>query len=188
MRSPHRAKPWLQPFTRRARRCTSAEADASGKLAWQFREPIATLLVDGKTVGRHYAGPTWELIDGSAVAAKVGGRAPGATASDIPLLKLEVTTRRGAGRARQRHNDPKAQYQGWCRRRALRANGRVPQCPVLRRLRLLQEERLRSPARAERQRHYPAPVAGSDASPNVARPNLRRVRRACHAAVRLSPM
>ena len=72
-------------------------ADASGKLAWQFREPIATLLVDGKTVGRHYAGPTWELIDGSAVAAKVGGRAPGATASDIPLLKLEVTTRRGAG-------------------------------------------------------------------------------------------
>jgi Protein of unknown function (DUF3455) len=73
------------------------KADASGKLAWQFREPIATLLVDGKTVGRHYAGPTWELIDGSAVAAKVGGRAPGATASDIPLLKLEVTTRRGAG-------------------------------------------------------------------------------------------
>ncbi|HEX2335572.1 MAG TPA: DUF3455 domain-containing protein, partial [Hyphomicrobiaceae bacterium] len=73
------------------------KADASGKLAWQFREPIATLLVDGKTVGRHYAGPTWELNDGSAVAAKVGGRAPGATASDIPLLKLEVTTRRGAG-------------------------------------------------------------------------------------------
>ena len=73
------------------------KADASGKLAWQFREPIATLLVDGKTVGRHYAGPTWELTDGSAVAAKVGGRAPGATASDIPLLKLEVTTRRGAG-------------------------------------------------------------------------------------------
>src|SRR5262245_31229214 len=30
------------------------KADASGKLAWQFREPIATLLIDGKTVGRHY--------------------------------------------------------------------------------------------------------------------------------------
>jgi hypothetical protein len=73
------------------------KADTSGKLAWQFREPIATLLLDGKTVGRHYAGPTWELIDGSAVAAKVGGRAPGSTASDIPLLKLEVTTRRGGG-------------------------------------------------------------------------------------------
>jgi hypothetical protein len=31
------------------------KADAGGKLVWQFREPIATLLLDGKTVGRHYA-------------------------------------------------------------------------------------------------------------------------------------
>src|SRR5262245_6761394 len=31
------------------------KADSAGKLAWQFREPIATLLVDGKTVGRHFA-------------------------------------------------------------------------------------------------------------------------------------
>ncbi|MGH6815524.1 MAG: DUF3455 domain-containing protein [Hyphomicrobiaceae bacterium] len=73
------------------------KADASGKLVWQFREPIATLLVDGKTVGRHYAGPTWELADGSGVGAKVAGRAPGATAKDIPLLKLEVTSQRGTG-------------------------------------------------------------------------------------------
>jgi hypothetical protein len=73
------------------------KADASGKLAWQFREPVATLIVDGKTVGRHYAGPSWELSDGSALTAKVAGRAPGATAQDIPLLKLEVTSRRGAG-------------------------------------------------------------------------------------------
>jgi hypothetical protein len=74
------------------------KADASGKLAWQFREPIATLLVDGKTLGRHYAGPDWELVDGSAVSGKVAGRAPGATAKDIPLLKLDVTSQRGTGR------------------------------------------------------------------------------------------
>ena len=43
------------------------KADASGKLVWQFREPIATLLDDGKTVGRHYAGPHWEMADGSTV-------------------------------------------------------------------------------------------------------------------------
>jgi hypothetical protein len=73
------------------------KADASGKLAWQFREPIATLLLDGKTVGRHYAGPHWELADGSAVSAKVVGRASGASANDIPLLKLEVVLRRGTG-------------------------------------------------------------------------------------------
>lgn len=71
--------------------------DAAGKLAWSFREPIASLLVDGKTVGRHYAGPNWEWQDGSVIAAKVAGRAPGATAADIPLLKLTVTAHRGTG-------------------------------------------------------------------------------------------
>jgi hypothetical protein len=73
------------------------KAGTDGKLAWAFREPIATLLVDGKTVGRHYAGPNWEHSDGSAVAGKVAGNAPGATADDIPWLKLEVISRRGTG-------------------------------------------------------------------------------------------
>lgn len=72
------------------------KADAAGKPVWQFREPIATLLIDGKTVGRHYAGPTWELGDGSAVTGKVAGRAPSATAKDIPLLKLDVASQRGS--------------------------------------------------------------------------------------------
>jgi len=57
------------------------KADASGNLAWQFREPIATLIDEScKTGGRHYAAPQWELADGSAVAGKAVGRAPGATA------------------------------------------------------------------------------------------------------------
>src|SRR5262245_61753985 len=71
--------------------------NSSGQLAWQFREPIATLLDGGKTVGRHYAGPHWELADGSVVEGRTSGRAPGATPQDIPLLKLEVTSRRGSG-------------------------------------------------------------------------------------------
>ena len=74
------------------------KADSAGKLVWQFREPIATLILDGKTVGRHYAGPNWELTDSSAVVAKLAGRAPGATPKDIPWLKLEVTERRGNGK------------------------------------------------------------------------------------------
>jgi hypothetical protein len=73
------------------------KAGSDGKLAWAFREPIATLFENGKTVGRHYAGPNWEYADGSAVTAKAVGNAPGATANDIPLLKLEVTARRGSG-------------------------------------------------------------------------------------------
>ena len=50
---------------------------ADGTLAWTFREPIATLLSNGKTVGRHYAGPNWEYSDGSAVVGQVVGTAPG---------------------------------------------------------------------------------------------------------------
>src|SRR3954464_10922016 len=73
------------------------KAGSDGKLAWAFREPIETLFEGGKTVGRHYAGPNWEHADGSAVTAKGAGNAPGATANDIPLLKLEVTARRGSG-------------------------------------------------------------------------------------------
>jgi hypothetical protein len=73
------------------------KAGADGKLAWAFREPIATLLVDGKTIGRHYAGPNWEHIDGSAVVGKVIGNAPGATADDIAWLKLQVVSSRGSG-------------------------------------------------------------------------------------------
>ena len=72
-------------------------ATKDGKFAWSFREPIATLLRDGKTVGRHYAGPSWEHMDGSAVVGKAVGNTPGKSAGDIPWLKLEVTAHRGSG-------------------------------------------------------------------------------------------
>jgi hypothetical protein len=73
------------------------KADASGKLAWVFREPIATLMLDDKTVGRHYAGPNWEHSDGSAVVGKVAASAPGAAPNDIPWLRLDVVSSRGSG-------------------------------------------------------------------------------------------
>jgi len=73
------------------------KAGADGKLAWTFREPKATLIADGKIVGKHYAGPSWELNDGSAVVGKAVANVPGKTANDIAWLKLEVTTHRGSG-------------------------------------------------------------------------------------------
>jgi hypothetical protein len=73
------------------------KAGADGKLSWAFREPIATLLLDDKTVGRHYAGPNWEHSDGSAVVGKVAASAPGAAPGDIPWLKLDVVSSRGSG-------------------------------------------------------------------------------------------
>jgi len=71
--------------------------DAAGKLTWAFREPIAALMRDGRTVGRHYAGPTWEDADGSAVIGKSAASAPGATPDDVAWLKLDVVERHGSG-------------------------------------------------------------------------------------------
>jgi hypothetical protein len=76
---------------------TADDGKLTGRLGWAFREPIATLMLDGKTVGRHYAGLSWEHADGSVVQAKPAGSAPGATADDVPWLKLEVVNRRGGG-------------------------------------------------------------------------------------------
>jgi Protein of unknown function (DUF3455) len=95
------------------------KSGADGKLAWAFREPIATLLVDGKTVGRHYAGPSWEHSDGSAVVGQAAGNAPGATPADIPWLKLEVVSARGSGVLRgvttvQRINTTGGKLEGSC--------------------------------------------------------------------------
>ena len=73
------------------------KADSDRKLAWILREPIATLLLEGKTVGRHSAGPNWEHMDGSAVTAKVLAHVPGKRPDDISWLKLRATAHRGRG-------------------------------------------------------------------------------------------
>ncbi len=95
------------------------KAGEGGKLAWQFREPVATLIDNGKTVGRHYAGPTWEHVDGSRIVGKPVARANGATPKDIPWLKLEALDARGPGAltgvtAIQRINTQGGQIEGAC--------------------------------------------------------------------------
>ena len=71
------------------------QARVCGALLWSFREPIAALIIAGKTIGRHYAGPHWALEDGSLVQGKVVTAAPGATSADIPQLKLAVIANTG---------------------------------------------------------------------------------------------
>jgi Protein of unknown function (DUF3455) len=73
------------------------KAEAGKAAAWTFREPLAVLMKDGATVGRHYGGPSWELASGGAVAGKVDGQAPSSGPGDIKLLRLNVTERRGEG-------------------------------------------------------------------------------------------
>ena len=97
------------------------KAGADGKLAWAFREPAAKLIADGKIVGKHYAGPSWELNDSSAVVGKGVANAPGKTANDIDWLKLEATTHRRSGTLGdvttvQRINTVGGKLGGACRR------------------------------------------------------------------------
>jgi hypothetical protein len=101
--------------------------ESGGKLTWAFREPIAALFADGRTVGRHYAGPTWENTDGSAVVAKSAASAPGATADDVAWLRLDAVEHRGNGifsaaTSVQRTNTHGGALSGTCAERgALRA-------------------------------------------------------------------
>ncbi len=74
------------------------KADATGAKTWQFREPLATLTEDGKTVGRHFTGPEWLFDDGSFVVGKVAAKSDGATPQDIPWLRLDVVNHGGQGR------------------------------------------------------------------------------------------
>ena len=73
------------------------KADAEGGLAWVLREPIASLFLNDKTVGRHYAGPRWEFSDGGSVFGKVVGKSQGDGPADIPWLKLAASGDSGRG-------------------------------------------------------------------------------------------
>jgi hypothetical protein len=69
----------------------------AGGASWVFREPVASLVSDGRTIGVHYHGPTWQLDDGGAVKGKQSATAPGASSGDVALLKLDVVEHRGSG-------------------------------------------------------------------------------------------
>lgn len=55
------------------------------------------MTADGKVLGKHGVGPIWDLLDSSSITARAAANAPGATENDIPWLKLEVTSHKGAG-------------------------------------------------------------------------------------------
>jgi hypothetical protein len=74
------------------------KADQPSAFEWVFRAPEATLTDrSGRAIGKHYAGPTWESIDGSTVVGEVKARDPGPTPSAIPWLLLAGKSAGGAG-------------------------------------------------------------------------------------------
>jgi hypothetical protein len=74
------------------------KADAPGNWAWQFRGPEATLTdAAGKTVGRHFGGPSWASTDGATVVGQVSASAPAPEKGDIPWLLLAIKSQDGQG-------------------------------------------------------------------------------------------
>jgi hypothetical protein len=65
---------------------------------WTFRGPEAALVdASGRSLGKHYAGPTWQSNDGSSVVGEVTSRASGSGANAIPWLLLRAKATTGSG-------------------------------------------------------------------------------------------
>jgi hypothetical protein len=75
-----------------------AKPDDASTFVWTFKAPEADLFnKHGEVVGSHFAGPTWQGTDGSAVVGAVLERADSPDAGSIPWLLLEATEHTGAG-------------------------------------------------------------------------------------------
>jgi hypothetical protein len=77
--------------------CDASKNDPT-KFEWIFKAPVADLFdAGGKKIGTHYAGPTWESIDGSKVVGEVTARDNGPDANAIPWLLLSAKSTSGTG-------------------------------------------------------------------------------------------
>ncbi len=66
-----------------------ARVDAPGQFDWAFVAPEADLFdARGKKIGKHYAGPHWEALDGSKVVGSVKERADSPSPEAIAWLLL----------------------------------------------------------------------------------------------------
>jgi hypothetical protein len=75
-----------------------ADPDDATAFVWTFKAPEAELLNGrGEVVGSHFAGPTWQGHDGSAVVGAVLERADAPDPGAIPWLLLEAKEHAGSG-------------------------------------------------------------------------------------------
>lgn len=74
------------------------QAGTDRKLAWILKAPEAELFdASGKSIGKHYAGPTWKHVDGSEVVGKVIAKQDSPEAGAIPWLLLTAASHSGNG-------------------------------------------------------------------------------------------
>jgi Protein of unknown function (DUF3455) len=68
------------------------------QFTWTLKAPDAELFdKDGKSFGRHFAGPSWEAKDGSRVMGKAAANAPAPDPDSIPWLLVNVIGHEGSG-------------------------------------------------------------------------------------------
>lgn len=75
----------------------TCKEDIGGYL-WTLKAPDAQLFdKSGKAVGKHFAGPSWEMNDGSRVKGEVAASAPSPEKDAIPWLLVNVIGHEGKG-------------------------------------------------------------------------------------------
>jgi hypothetical protein len=75
--------------------CQASEAG----FAWKLVGPDAVLTdAAGTRIGRHYAGPTWESVDGSKVVAALAQKVDAPAHGAVPWLLLSAKSTEGKGR------------------------------------------------------------------------------------------
>ncbi len=73
-------------------------ASSEGKFSWTLKAPEAELKdAKGKTIGSHFAGPSWKLDDGSEIKGKAAAKADAPDANSIPWLLVNVVSNSGKG-------------------------------------------------------------------------------------------
>jgi hypothetical protein len=93
---PDGAKLVLQAFAQGDQIYTCKEQN--GQYSWALKAPEAQLSdQDGKPLGRHFAGPSWELNDKSAVTGKMIAHADSPDKDAIPWLLVGVVDHSGNG-------------------------------------------------------------------------------------------
>jgi Protein of unknown function (DUF3455) len=69
-----------------------------GKPAWTLKAPEAQLFDEqGKVIGKHFGGPSWQLNDGSQVTGKMAAKVDAPDPKAIPWLLVTVTGHSGNG-------------------------------------------------------------------------------------------
>lgn len=74
----------------------TCKTDAT-QFTWVLKAPEAQLFdQDGKPFGKHFAGPSWEAIDGSRVSGKAVANAPSPDTESIPWLLVNIIGHSGS--------------------------------------------------------------------------------------------